>query len=78
MKIMAALLVVLLITFGSVAAYAYGEWQSATNTGQEKTGDMFLTKCLYKTLGGYEFYIIVRGLCPFSVQVNPESGQVKK
>ena len=68
-----------LLLFAS-AAYPqnYGRWETATNTGQSSTGDIMLTRCNYQTLGGYEFSIIVRGICPFSVQVNPETGHVKR
>lgn len=59
-------------------AQNYGYWEAATFTGQSPTGDAMLTRCSYRTLGGYEFSIIVRGICPFSVQVNPETGQVKR
>lgn len=32
----------------------------------------------YKTMGGYSFSIVVRSsFCPYSVDVNPESGRVR-
>jgi len=61
----------------SSASFAQGRWESATNVGQERTGDVMLTSCIYQTLGGYRFSIVVRGICPFSVRVNPETGQVR-
>jgi hypothetical protein len=54
----------------------YAQWQSATNTGKASTGDYSINKCLYRTYGGYEFSVNHRGGCPFSVDVNPESGEV--
>ncbi len=52
-------------------------WESATNVGRESAGDPMLSRCIYQTLGGYRFSMIVRGLCPFTVEVNPETSQVK-
>ena len=62
----------------SSSAFAQGQWENAYNEGQESTGDMMLTKCIYKTIGGFSFSIIVRGMCPYSVNVNPETGQVQR
>lgn len=56
---------------------AVARFENATNVGQEKTGDAMLTRCVYETMGGYRFSIVRRGMCPFSVQVDPESGQVR-
>lgn len=55
-----------------------GRWESATNVGQESTGDAMLSRCIYQTLGGYRFSTGARGLCPFTVQVNPETRQVRE
>lgn len=69
-------LLTLAITFPSVAS-SQSRWETATNTGSEKTGDIYLTRCFYRTLGGYEFAVVIRGVCPLTIQVHPESGQVK-
>jgi hypothetical protein len=53
-------------------------WESATNMGQESTGDGMLTRCTYQTLGGYNFSTNVRGVCPITVKVNPETRQVRE
>lgn len=58
-------------------ANAQGRWESAANTGQEGTGDPMLTRCTYQTIGGYRFSSTYRGICPFSVDVNPETGKVR-
>jgi len=58
-------------------ANAQGRWEFATNSGQENTGDPLLTRCAYQTIGGYRFSATYRGLCPFSVEVNPETGKVR-
>lgn len=55
-----------------------GNWQSATNVNREPTGDPMLTRCIYRTIGGYEFSINARGLCPYMVQINPETNQVRR
>ncbi|MEL1784005.1 hypothetical protein KWD51_13385 [Acinetobacter baumannii] len=53
-------------------------WESASNTGKSATGDLNYTNCFYKTMGGYSFSIVVRSsFCPYSVDVNPESGRVR-
>ncbi len=78
MKKIAAILVIvcMILSFGS---FGQSGWESATNVGQERTGDGMLTRCIYQTIGGYRFSTVVRGtVCPFSVMVNPETGQVKK
>jgi len=64
------------LSFADSAAAQFGGWESATNTGQESAGGM-VTRCYYRTLGGYEFTVNERGLCPFSVQVNPETREVR-
>lgn len=61
-----------------MSSQALAGYETATNIGQEKTGDLILTRCLYRTMGGYQFSIIVRGgLCPFSVEIDPETGRVR-
>jgi hypothetical protein len=72
-----AIVVSVLIAASSIAV-AQGRWESATNVGEEPTGDSMLTRCIYETLGGYRFSIVARGICPFSVKVNPETGQVQR
>ena len=52
-------------------------WESAMSVGQEPTGDPMLTRCSYRTLGGYQFTVNQRGVCPYTVEVNPQSGEVK-
>ena len=77
MKTIARTILLALITI-SAQSYAQERWESATNVTQERTGDAMLTRCIYETLGGYRFSIVVRGLCPFSVKVSPETGEVRK
>ena len=54
-----------------------GGWQSATNVGEDSTGDAMLTKCIYETVGGYRFSTISKGICKFSIEVNPETSEVR-
>ena len=68
---------VLLLLCLCAGANAQGRWESATNTGQESSGDPMLTRCTYQTIGGYRFSSTYRGICPFSVDVNPETGKVR-
>ncbi|MCD8245275.1 MAG: hypothetical protein LUD38_16070 [Parabacteroides sp.] len=68
-------LICLSVLVANSPSFAFGGWQSATNTGQAQTGDPMLMQCFYRTIQGYEFSITHRGLCPFTVQLNPESGQ---
>lgn len=69
--------VLMLFAAVSSVAGAQGRWESASNVGQESTGDAMLTRCSYQTIGGYRFTTISRGICPFSVEINPETGKVK-
>lgn len=46
-------------------------------TGESSTGDPILTKCHYETITGYKFSVVVRGMCPYIVKINPETEQVK-
>jgi hypothetical protein len=71
-------IIVASLSIASSVALAQGRWENATNVGEESTGDFMLTRCIYETLGGYRFSIISRGICPFSVSVNPETGQVRR
>lgn len=66
------------LLLASTVVFAEGRWESATNVAEEPTGDSMLTKCIYETIGGYRFSIVSRGICPFSVQVNPETGRVRR
>lgn len=70
--------VIFVVCFCINNAFAQGRWERATNISQSLTGDPMLVKCFYQTLGGFEFSIIVRGICPFSIEINPETGQWKK
>lgn len=56
---------------------AQGHWESASNTGQSSTGDAMLTRCAYQTIGGYRFTTTSRGVCPFTVEIDPETGKVR-
>ena len=69
---------ILLFLCASISAIAQNQWESAANVGQQPTGDLMLTRCSYRTIGGYSFSIVVRSsVCPFRVEVNPETGQVR-
>lgn len=74
MLIRAMIFVMALVSFSKVA---YGGWESALCVGQESTGDGLINRCKYLTGKGYQFSINNRGVCPQSVEVNPETGSVK-
>jgi hypothetical protein len=61
---------------GNVAANSQSRSEPATLLGQQPSGDPMWQKCSYQTLGGYRFSITHRGVCPFSLEVNPESARV--
>lgn len=65
----------LLLTYPAYAQSS--QWETATNTGQKQTGQWNITRCLYRTIGGFEFSTNEKGLCPFSVKVNPQTMEVK-
>jgi hypothetical protein len=52
-------------------------WDRASLDRQGSTGDMTITRCFYRTMGGYAFSTDVRGFCPANVEVNVESGRVR-
>ena len=70
-------------TFTSPTAPAHKpdetEWQSARNIGSNETGDYSIKNCLYRTVTGFSFSMNRTNfrICPYSVQVNPTTGQVR-
>ena len=54
-----------------------GAFELAYSTGEQRTGDSFITRCNYQTSGGFRFAINSRSSCPFSVEVDPISGRVR-
>ena len=62
----------------SYSSMVFADWQTAHNTGQSETGDIFYTRCHYETIGGFRFSIIVKGFCPFSIEFNPETQQWRR
>ena len=69
-------LLIALALLGAVQAQAAGRFESASLVDEEKTGDVMLRRCVYETLGGYRFSVVMRSLCPITVRVNPETGEV--
>lgn len=61
-----------------VSTASYAGWETGYRTGESDTGDWRYTRCYYETMHGYEFSIVVKGMCPYSVKINPETGQVQK
>ena len=55
-----------------------GRWDSATKFDEGTTGDSSIRRCFYQTLGGYRFSVDVRGMCPYQVEVNVETGRVRQ
>ncbi|MDC2825031.1 hypothetical protein PHA51_03120 [Rodentibacter pneumotropicus] len=66
------------MVFCGLSTVALADWERGTSVDEQETGDWRYTKCIYETLGGFRFSMINKGLCPFSVEVNPETGQVRK
>lgn len=64
------------VVFASFGA-AHAGFEAATSDGEDQTGDIMLTRCFDSTLGGFRFSIVRRGICPFQVLVDPESGEVR-
>ena len=55
-----------------------GRWDSSDLVRSERTGDYSITRCVYKTLNGYDFSINIRNRgCPYRVYINPETNQVQ-
>lgn len=77
MNINRCLLGLALSLAATTAAIAYEQWDTAMKTSESPTGDPMLTKCHYETTTGYKFSIVVRGMCPYIVKINPETGKVK-
>lgn len=60
------------------AGMAMADFEYAASVGQDLPVGM-VTRCHYRTLGGYEFSINVKSpICPFQVEVDVETGQVRK
>lgn len=64
----------LVLASGSaLAAMEYASYQ-----GREMAGGSN-ARCFYRSMSGYEFAIIVQnGMCPVSVRIDVETGQVEK
>jgi hypothetical protein len=69
-------LVIALALLGAAAVQAAGRFEPASLQGEQETGDPLLRRCVYQTLGGYRFSVVMRSLCPITVRVNPETGEV--
>ena len=55
-----------------------GRWDSSDLIREERTGDYSISRCIYKTINGYDFSINVRNRsCPYRVYINPETNQVQ-
>ena len=63
---------------GANAQWGRG-WESATLTDSRPLQGVYgAYHCEYRTMGGYEFAIRSRSMCPYSVQINIETGQVRR
>lgn len=60
-----------------VAGAAMAEFEYATYQGNDMPVGT-TTRCYYRSMSGFEFSINVKGACPGSVQVDSETGQVRK
>ena len=55
-----------------------GRWDTSELVRSERTGDYSITRCIYKTINGYDFSINIRNrTCPYRVYINPETNQVQ-
>ena len=56
-----------------------GAWESATLTDSRPLSGVYgAWHCEYRTIGGYEFAIRSRSMCPYSVLINIETGEVRR
>ncbi|MDH2926787.1 hypothetical protein FW755_01400 [Lonepinella koalarum] len=69
-------LAILAIGLG-VSSMSLAYWTSASLESERENG-MYYRICNYQTLDGYRFSIQVKGFCPISVRVDPETGQYQK
>ncbi|MDD5250168.1 MAG: hypothetical protein PHY45_14375 [Rhodocyclaceae bacterium] len=72
-----ALSVFYLVLVLAAASSAQERWEAATLVSEERTAPTY-SRCLYQTLDGYRVTVIVSGVCPVTVQVNRETGQVRQ
>ena len=68
----------MLQAMNGAAGSSQGELDYASFVRAEQTGDYSLSRCFYKTYGGYEFSVNFRGSCDSSVRINPETNMVYK
>lgn len=73
---MGKIITALVLAAVALGSSARGRLEPANLVDQEATKDPLLSRCFYRTLGGFEFAMISRGICPFSVRVNPETGEI--
>ena len=71
---------IILVVVAIPAKAQFGDpWMSATiTTSRPLQGAFGFNQCFYRTLGGYEFSINYNGICPFSVRINIQTGQVRE
>jgi len=63
----------------SLTAFAQASWEVATLVDNVTTDSPESIRCVYQTLGGNRYSIIVNGnLCPLTVTVNTETGEVER
>ena len=68
----------ILLAFAVSQVAAAANWELAMFTGDSEEAGAAHLKCHYKANSGYEFSIIVKGMCPGFVYVNPETGEVRE
>ena len=70
--------VVILLACAFTQAAMAADWERAIFTGESEAAGVAHLKCYYRSISGYEFSIIVKGMCPGMVHVNPETGDVRQ
>lgn len=69
--------ITILFTGLASASQAFADWESANLEEEIQSSGIYRT-CIYESTSGYRFSIQNRGFCPLIVQVDPETGRVKK
>lgn len=69
--------VIVLMAALLAAGSAHARFELATLEGERRTGDPSVTRCLYKTVGGYEFSLSTRSYCRATVRIDVETGEVR-
>ncbi|WP_288065766.1 hypothetical protein [Rodentibacter caecimuris] len=63
--------------FLGFSTMALADWEYAIVRDEKPAGGSY-TKCIYESIYGFRFSMIKKLNCPASVEVNPETGEVRE